>query len=291
MAVSKVELANGEVLMDLTGDSVTPDTLAEGETAHDATGEPIVGRMKSGGGASVQSDWNQNDETAADFIKNKPFGEFGGDTLTWVLDYSKIDVENLPGGYFVKVSDTIITMSDLSNGCVFDIFGEPFYVAPEEIMVLGDGVVTLPEMLAIFVDENGVGVEVEGIVFPESGIYVIVEFGTGYLTIPGFVEFIATKKMDSKYLPDSCATQIIFYETGGYLYKDTGFTEKVREAEILNVIQGKQNVAIHDPSKLCNSVFIGTCENYGFVVYYKQRADEDFELTKAYTAEYTPPTP
>lgn len=29
----------------------------------------------AGGGVSVQSDWNQTDETAADFIKNKPFGE------------------------------------------------------------------------------------------------------------------------------------------------------------------------------------------------------------------------
>jgi hypothetical protein len=27
-----------------------------------------------GGGVSVQADWNQTDETAADFIKNKPFG-------------------------------------------------------------------------------------------------------------------------------------------------------------------------------------------------------------------------
>ena len=27
------------------------------------------------GGTSVQSDWNQTDETAADFIKNKPFGD------------------------------------------------------------------------------------------------------------------------------------------------------------------------------------------------------------------------
>lgn len=35
-----------EVLMDLTGDTVTPETLAEGVTAHDASGEPIVGTMK-----------------------------------------------------------------------------------------------------------------------------------------------------------------------------------------------------------------------------------------------------
>ena len=49
MAVNKVELANGEVLIDLTNDSVTPETLAEGETAHDKSGAIIVGTMASGG--------------------------------------------------------------------------------------------------------------------------------------------------------------------------------------------------------------------------------------------------
>lgn len=34
---------NGKTLIDLSGDSVTPETLAEGETAHDAAGNPIVG--------------------------------------------------------------------------------------------------------------------------------------------------------------------------------------------------------------------------------------------------------
>ena len=45
MEVNKVQLANGEVLIDLTSDSVTPETLAEGATAHDAAGEAISGTM------------------------------------------------------------------------------------------------------------------------------------------------------------------------------------------------------------------------------------------------------
>ena len=48
MAVNKVELASGEVLVDLTEDTVTSDTLAEGYTAHDASGEMIVGTMTGG---------------------------------------------------------------------------------------------------------------------------------------------------------------------------------------------------------------------------------------------------
>ena len=45
MANNKVELADGTVLMDLTGDTVTPESLAEGVTATNAAGEKIVGTM------------------------------------------------------------------------------------------------------------------------------------------------------------------------------------------------------------------------------------------------------
>lgn len=42
MGVNKV-IFGGDVLIDLTGDSVTPDTMADGTTAHDAQGRQIVG--------------------------------------------------------------------------------------------------------------------------------------------------------------------------------------------------------------------------------------------------------
>lgn len=48
MAVNKV-VYDGDTLIDLTGDTVTPETLAAGATAHDKAGNPIVGAMASGG--------------------------------------------------------------------------------------------------------------------------------------------------------------------------------------------------------------------------------------------------
>lgn len=42
MAVNKVEI-NGKTVLDLTGDSVTPEQLAQGTTAHNAAGEQITG--------------------------------------------------------------------------------------------------------------------------------------------------------------------------------------------------------------------------------------------------------
>lgn len=44
MAVNKV-VYGGTTLVDLTSDSVTPETLLEGTTAHNAAGERIVGKM------------------------------------------------------------------------------------------------------------------------------------------------------------------------------------------------------------------------------------------------------
>ena len=44
MGVSKVDFA-GNTLVDLTGDSVTPETLLEGATAHNAAGDQIDGAV------------------------------------------------------------------------------------------------------------------------------------------------------------------------------------------------------------------------------------------------------
>lgn len=46
MGVNKVDLANGETLIDLQNDTVTPETLAKGKTAHNAQGEQIIGEME-----------------------------------------------------------------------------------------------------------------------------------------------------------------------------------------------------------------------------------------------------
>lgn len=51
MAVNKVVYGT-TVLVDLTEDTVTPDKLLKGATAHDASGEPITGTLEAGSGGS-----------------------------------------------------------------------------------------------------------------------------------------------------------------------------------------------------------------------------------------------
>ena len=54
MGISKVVRKNtGEVLVDLTNDTVTAETLADGVTAHDKKGEIITGKMLKSGYSTV----------------------------------------------------------------------------------------------------------------------------------------------------------------------------------------------------------------------------------------------
>ena len=61
MAVNRVDTADGKTLIDLTGDTVTPENLLDGITAHDASGNPITGTMAKAEGyrfVKVASDFN-----------------------------------------------------------------------------------------------------------------------------------------------------------------------------------------------------------------------------------------
>lgn len=187
--------------------------------------------------ASIPSDWNQNDETAADFIKNKPFGELptGSDTLT-IPAYSEEELmAKIESGEAVfvdalgavKMSDAIVTMADLSNGCMFasDYLGA-FDIPAEEIAYVVDGVIMVAENLAFFVDESAVGVDNDGIVFPEPGVYFTAELllADSALTIPGYTGFPATKKIDKKYL-HSARPVVYYYGIGAKLYKTPALSD------------------------------------------------------------------
>lgn len=98
MGVSKVDY-NGETLIDLTGDTVTPETLAEGATAHDMAGNPITGTMKqnSGGGEAV---------TEVFFVD----GTFDMTTLTFATSVPYDDIVSAVQNnkYIVARADTLI---------------------------------------------------------------------------------------------------------------------------------------------------------------------------------------
>ena len=86
MAVNKVVLGD-QTLIDLTADSVTPDKLSKGITAHNMKGESIVGTMEGG------STPEPTDNTAV------IFADYDGsliDTWTWEDKASKTALPTVP---------------------------------------------------------------------------------------------------------------------------------------------------------------------------------------------------
>lgn len=65
MANSKIVLASGEVLIDLTGDTVEPNKLLKGITAHGKDGEPVTGTC------TYDADTQDATATAAEILKGK----------------------------------------------------------------------------------------------------------------------------------------------------------------------------------------------------------------------------
>ena len=56
MSVNKVQLANGETIIDISDSTVTPETLAKGATAYDASGKKIIGQMVGSDDSTIVRD-------------------------------------------------------------------------------------------------------------------------------------------------------------------------------------------------------------------------------------------
>lgn len=128
MAVNKV-IYGTTVLVDLTSDTVTPSTLMQGYTAHDASGSAITGTATTGGGSS----WSlihssvltgiSTTSTGRATIAKIPLGSsaFTSSSILWV---HVRDTAGARTGYFYGC-DTTYVNSDAYTGAsnVFNTCG------------------------------------------------------------------------------------------------------------------------------------------------------------------------
>ena len=67
--------------------------------------------IAEGAEVNVQADWNQNDETTADYIKNKPLIATDDDVLDFLVDIGAIiPVTNLSGEILISPSNEIYSL-------------------------------------------------------------------------------------------------------------------------------------------------------------------------------------
>lgn len=278
--------------------------------------------------ASVQTDWNQTDETAADFLKNKPFGEMYGDTYANSMTEEEVEglinSGKLVADQFLKISDEPVKMSDLENGFIWGIGSEIFEIPPEAIgeavFEIADGLLLIGEVVVV-VDEQAVGVDLEGLIFPEKGTFVLIHglFLGVTITVPGFGKFKGVNKLDEKYIPagyknvpqvqadwnqtDETAVDFIKNKPTsaqiarlGYTIRDGAYIitkdgEEISFEEFLNlcITYGMCNVYISGSPVLIYNWWNGDNPHGTVVTYYWHSVD--YAAPRYYhTAEYTPKT-
>lgn len=152
-----------------------------------------------------QPDWNQNDETAADFIKNKPFGELptGSDTLYWDGNREGLVRANDYEQYLI--SESTPTMDDFANGASNTKLDGDTETSTNlglntSIYEVGDGAIVVGNSIVALKD----GATVGDTIYPKKGTYftwIGNDCYTTSLTIPGYDGFPSSKLLDEKWLP------------------------------------------------------------------------------------------
>ena len=157
----------------------------------------------------MQTDWNQNNTTAKDYIKNRPGGYETGFEITWDGDTTgrvKATAEGVPYVWY-KVSDKILTMDQII-GCkiTFVKNGESVQdVITNELLFEYEFGIMIFEF-AIISKKSGVYAMGAGeISIPEPGIYFVNFSMNDFSILVSSLSKIIAYPFDDKYIPDTIA--------------------------------------------------------------------------------------
>ena len=160
----------------------------------------------SGGGS--QADWNQNDTTAKDYIKNRPGGYEEGFEITWDGDTTgrvKMTIEKMPGAWY-KVSDKILTADQIIGGTITVIqngVSQSLVVTSDEITRWDYGVAIGDSAIMISAKQGIINIGKYNISIPESGIYFMSASDDESSLFASSFSNITVHPFDDKCIPDT----------------------------------------------------------------------------------------
>lgn len=227
----------------------------------------IAKKFGGSGGGGVQPDWNQTDETAADFIRNKPFGKVEKTILpeqTFTFDPANGATATLSNALSANMSVTVVW-----NG--------KKYVC-EAIDIEG---------MFAFGNLSSWGFEDTGEPFMFAGIDANVQFmsidGSESATVA--LKASVTERLDVEYVN---AYTSIYVDIGDmtYIYADKELSHRVTREELMQVSFNSliAIIPIMDGVSTANRLYptqLLLANDYGYV---------SSMLGVHYTAEYTPET-
>lgn len=154
----------------------------------------------SGGGGQVQPDWNQNDETAKDYVKNRPFYT-GGPVETVFVEESTISFADDSGIYFAEFPSTFeATVGETYKVSWDGATYECICVSVKGMLIIGN------LSIAGFGSDTGEPFLMQVANGKEIAIATIDTSASHTFSISGTV--IQVVKIDEKYLPDTVATKL-----------------------------------------------------------------------------------
>lgn len=192
-----IRQAVSQLSAEMAGKVTSPSVAEVGQViavkAVDENGKPTEWEAVPGGVTS----WND--------LPDKPVVSAGSDTLTW--DGNTDGLVSFEG-MFYKVSDAIVTIEDFADTYSIGLDGDEgegeFGI--ETIVDTGMGVLFGIDGIFALVSESGVGADMGGAAFQESGVYFVTYGEAGFitkLTIPGYTGFGQEKIAPSHlYQPD-----------------------------------------------------------------------------------------
>ena len=252
----------------------TAQVLTDDQKAQARKNIGAAAEGEGGGGSSVQSDWNQRDETAPDFLKNKPFGE----TENVILEEQELVYDPNMEGHVGFVSAPIgvgDTLRIVFDGEVYEC-GTEYNLDLQAVMFGNFAILGYPE-------DSG-----EPFLGGYMGDGAVLFIAADEASYNVKISVLDVQKLDSKFYNGGT----MFFTDGTFLFTDSALSIKATKTDVEKAFFGG-SVVVKFPalSTAWQPVsFNGISYSYGVVCCMEWRGDNTPETIFFYTAEYTPET-